>query len=62
MQLDLVFVCIYLVHVLVFDFQLNGWVRGTVHMDYRFWVGKAQNITILTPYIIVIECEHTMLE
>jgi hypothetical protein len=31
-------------------------------MDYRFWVGNAQNITYLSLYIIVIECEHILFE
>lgn len=61
-KLDFVLVCIYLVHVFVLDFQLNGCVSLFLHKASLFWVGKAQKITILTPYIIVMECEHTILE
>lgn len=61
-KLYLVFVCIDLVHVFVLYFQLNSWVNLLLHRAYRFWVGNAQNITIFTPYIIVIECEQTIFE
>ncbi len=61
-QLDLVPVRVDLVHVLVLDLQLNGWVGAELHRAYRFWVGNAQKITILMPCIMVMEWEQTMLE
>ena len=55
MKFDLVFVSIDLVHVFVLDLKLNSFVGSEVHMAYRFCVGKATKITILTPYIMVME-------
>ena len=62
MKFDLVFVSIDLVHVFVLDLKLNSFVGSEVHMAYRFCVGKATKITILTPYIMVMEWEQTIFE
>ena len=61
-QLNLVLIGIDFVHILIFHLQLDSCIAQCLQMAYLFCVGKAQNMTILTPNIIVIECEQTMFE
>lgn len=62
MELDFILISIDLVEILVLQFQFNSFVINLLHKASLFWVGNAQKMTILTPYIMVMECEQTMLE
>jgi len=55
MKLNLILVSINLVHVFVFNLELNSCVKDYVHIASLFWVGKATKMTIFTPCIIVME-------
>ena len=62
MQFDFVLVGVDLVEVLGFQFQFDCCLVTGLQMAPRFWVGKAQKMTIFTPCIMVIEWEQTMFE
>lgn len=62
MKFYLIFICIDFIQIFVLQLQLHSWINPSLHSAYLFWVGNAQKITILTPCIIVIECEQTILE
>ena len=46
----------------LFTIQRLNYYFKILHNAYFFCVGEAQNITTLSLFIIVIECEHTIEE
>jgi hypothetical protein len=62
MQFNFISRRIDFIQILVLHLQLNSCVNLDLQRASRFCVGKAQKMTILTPYIMVMECEQTMLE
>lgn len=62
MQLDFILISIDFIEILVLQLELNSCVINLLHKASLFWVGNAQKMTILTPCIMVMECEQTMFE